>query len=267
MAYGERKSDSPLEFDLDQILFLDIETVPLVWDYDTLTEALKPHWRRRFGANAEKWKLEPADEGLAFQRHAGVFSEFAKVVCVSFGAFSPKPKPEPAPITITSYCHTEESKLLRELGEMLKRAHPGKIGDERTPSRIKRLCGHNGKEFDFPFLARRMLIHGIELPPLLQTQGLKPWEVPFFDTMELWKFGDYKSHTSLALLCDLLGLASPKESLSGDRVGPTYYEENDLEKIRHYCEQDVLAVARVFQRLRYQAPITDDLVTFKPPTQ
>ena len=124
------------------------------------------------------------------------------------------------------------------------------------------LCAHNGKEFDFPYIARRMMVNGIQIPRVLQVAGKKPWETNFIDTMELWKFGDYKSYTSLDLLCAILDIPTPKDDINGSEVGRVYWQENDLERIKTYCQKDVLAIAQLMRRFHYQPLITDDLVDY-----
>ncbi|MFV0304328.1 MAG: ribonuclease H-like domain-containing protein, partial [Moheibacter sp.] len=115
------------------------------------------------------------------------------------------------------------------------------------------LCAHNGKEFDFPFMARRMLINGIELPSILNLQGKKPWEIPHLDTMELWKFGDYKHYTSLNLLANVLEIPTPKDDIDGSQVATVYYKEENIERIKTYCEKDVLTVAQIFRKFRNES--------------
>ena len=110
------------------------------------------------------------------------------------------------------------------------------------------LCAHNGKEFDFPYIARRMIIHGIELPQLLQIAGKKPWEIQHLDTLQLWKFGDYKHYTSLKLLAEILGIPSPKDDIDGSQVAHVYYKEKNLPRIVTYCEKDVITIAQVLLR-------------------
>ena len=115
------------------------------------------------------------------------------------------------------------------------------------------LCAHNGKEFDFPYIARRMLIHGITLPEKLNLFGKKPWEIPHLDTMELWKFGDFKHFTSLKLLAKIFGIPSPKDDIDGSQVRDVYYNEADLERIIQYCEKDTITVAQLVLKMRGEA--------------
>ena len=120
------------------------------------------------------------------------------------------------------------------------------------------LCGHNAKEFDFPYIARRMIIHGLKVPAKLNLMGKKPWEVPHLDTMEMWKFGDYKHYTSLKLLTHILQIPSPKDDISGADVAQVYYRDNDIDRIARYCEKDVVAVAQILLRLRGEKILEED---------
>ena len=150
------------------------------------------------------------------------------------------------------YGHDEKA-LLTDFANMLSRYY-------NAPD--AQLCAHNGKEFDFPYIARRMLIHGIRIPRILQVAGKKPWETNFIDTMELWKFGDYKNFTSLDLLCAILDIPTPKDDINGSEVGRVYWQENDLERIKTYCQKDVLAIAQLMRRYNYLPLITDDCVDY-----
>lgn len=98
-----------------------------------------------------------------------------------------------------------------------------------------------------------MIIHGIELPLKLNLFGKKPWEVPHLDTLELWKFGDFKHYTSLKLLTSVLGIPSPKDDIDGSEIFRVYYEENDVQRIVTYCQKDTIAVAQIILRLRGEA--------------
>ena len=182
-----------------------------------------------------------ADE---FYERAGIWAEFGKIICISVGYFNFKG--EQRSFRITSY-HGEEPNILKQFKQLLM-DHFGQAKHL--------LCAHNGKEFDFPYIARRMIINGIDLPYKLDLFGKKPWEVPHLDTMELWKFGDYKHYTSLKLLAHVLGIPSPKEDMDGSMVKDVFYEDNDLDRIISYCELDVVTTAQVFLRLR-----NDDLLS------
>ena len=217
---------------LQNILFLDIETVPESPTYSELEEAKKELWEQK-----SKYQRKDDFTPEEFYERAGIWAEFGKIICISVGYFRDKGVKK---FRVTSF-HGEEEKLLMEFKNLLE-AH------FNYPRHL--LCAHNGKEFDFPYIARRMIIHGMELPPKLDLFGKKPWEVPHLDTMELWKFGDYKHYTSLKLMANVLGIPSPKVDLDGSMVRKVYYEDQDLERIIAYCELDVITMAQVFLRLR-----------------
>lgn len=220
---------------LENILFLDIETVPEKSDYSQLDADKKILWE-------EKTQYQRKEDFTAeeFYDRAGIWAEFGKIVCISVGYFSFKE--DKRNFRITSF-RGEEAKLLKEFSNLL---------DDHFSKPQHLLCAHNGKEFDFPFIARRMLILGIPLPSKLNLFGKKPWEVPHLDTLELWKFGDYKHYTSLKLLTNVLGIPSPKDDISGSEVCRVYYKENNLERIVKYCEKDVIAIAQIMLRLRQE---------------
>lgn len=218
---------------LEDILFLDIETVPGTESYDQLDETARELW-------AHKTQYQRKDEITPeeFYDRAGIWAEFGKIVCISVGFFHFRGTSRS--FRTTSF-HGEEAELLRNFGNLLNTHY-------QRPRQL--LCGHNAKEFDFPYIARRMLVHGIDLPKKLDLFGKKPWEIPHLDTMELWKFGDYKHYTSLKLMAHVLGIPSPKEDMDGSMVGHVYYKDKDLDRIITYCELDVVTTAQVFLRLR-----------------
>ena len=180
-------------------------------------------------------------------KSAGIYAEFGKIVCISCGFNNG------IEFRIKSFYGDDEKILLEEFAELLNKHYSG--------SRFL-LCAHNGKEFDFPYIARRMIIHGISLPSKLSLFGKKHWEIPHIDTMELWRFGDFKHYTSLKLLAHVLGVPSPKEDIDGSMVRDVYYEENDLERIVKYCERDVVTVAQVFLRLRNEELLKEDEIVY-----
>ena len=218
---------------LEHILFLDIETVPELEDYSFLDEDKKELWEQK-SRYQRKEEYTPEE----FYERAGIWAEFGKIVCISVGYFHMKG--DGRTFRTTSF-HGKEPHLLKEFKNLL---------DGHFNASKYLLCGHNAKEFDFPYIARRMIIHGIELPYKLNLFGKKPWEVPHLDTMELWKFGDYKHFTSLKLLANILGIPSPKQDIDGSMVRQVYYEEKDFDRIINYCELDVVTTAQVFLRLR-----------------
>lgn len=218
---------------LENILFLDIETVPEVENFQDLDAVKQELWEH-------KSQYQRKDDFTAeeFYDRAGIWAEFGKIICISVGYFNVKG--DKREFRVTSF-HGEESKLLKDFKKLLN-------SHFKYPKNL--LCAHNGKEFDFPYIARRMIIHGIKLPYKLDLFGKKPWEVPHLDTMELWKFGDYKHYTSLKLMANILGIPSPKEDIDGSMVRDVYYEEQDLDRIVTYCELDVVTTAQVLLRLR-----------------
>lgn len=219
---------------LENVLFLDIETVPQAANYDDLDESSQSLWdlKAQFMMRNDPEKT-PAD----FYERAGIFAEFGKIVCISVG-FIPVGD-GPRKFRVKSFAGHEEKELLEGFANMLNTHY----NHDRYY-----LCGHNGKEFDFPFMARRMLINGLKLPLLLDTAGRKPWEVKHLDTMELWKFGDYKSFTSIKLLTHCFGIPTPKDDIDGSQVASVYYGEGDVERIAVYCQKDTLTVAQLYLR-------------------
>lgn len=228
---------------LENILFLDIETVPEHEHYNLLDNetqqlyALKTQYQRKDDITAEE-----------FYERAGIWAEFGKIICLSAGFFTLKN--DIRHFRVTSF-FGEEEKILRDFSNLLNNHFS-------QPQHI--MCGHNAKEFDFPFIARRMIINNVPIPQKLNLFGKKPWEVPHLDTMELWKFGDYKSFTSLKLLTKILGIPSPKGDIDGSQVGHVYHVEKDIDRIVTYCEKDVVATAQVFLRFRREPLLVDDEV-------
>ena len=214
------------QLNIEKILFLDIETVPMVSDYDKLPE----NFRRLWDKKAEKIRQNDDDTPDVLFNRAGIYSEFGKIVCISVG-FIKKNK-----FRVKSFYSDDETELLKGFADLLNKHY-------NKPDNF--LCGHNGKEFDFPYIARRMLINGIKLPYILNTAGKKPWEVSHIDTMELWKFGDRKNYTSLELLASIFGIPTPKDDIDGSMVADVYYKEKDLERIAVYCQKDTLTVAQL----------------------
>lgn len=218
--------------DLSKILFLDIETVPEEPAFDQLSEYKQQLWE-------EKSRYQRKDEISAedFYGRAGIWAEFGKIVCISVGFFDTS-TPQERCFRIKSFSG-EEERMLKEFKQLC---------DDHFYLKSHLLCAHNGKEFDFPYIARRMIIHRIDLPKILQLFGKKPWEVQHLDTLQMWKFGDFKHYTSLKLLAEILGLPSPKDDIDGSEVAQVYYEEKNLARIIRYCEKDVMTLAQVFLR-------------------
>ena len=226
----------------EKILFLDIETLPQAYQFEQLDEKSKALFetKNRFQISPEK-SIEQI-----FEERGGILAEFGKIVCISVGMLHEGSQGKS--IRLKSYYHDDEETLLKQFKRLL---------DDHYNTQYHVLCGHNSKEFDIPYICRRMLINGIALPSILQIAGKKPWEINHIDTMELWKFGDYKSYTSLSLLCHVMNIPTPKDDISGADVARVYYEENDLQRIMVYCEKDVVALIQLFLRLQGE-PLVDE---------
>jgi 3'-5' exonuclease len=218
----------------EEIIFLDIETVPQCSGYEELNDQFKYLWNKK----SSNFRVPEQSAAEVYQR-AGIYAEFGKIICISTGYLYLIEDQQH--LRLKSFHGNDEQLLLQDFAQMLH---------VFSKKKNVHLCAHNGKEFDFPYIARRMLIHGIVLPKVLDIAGKKPWEVSFIDTLELWKFGDYKSYTSLELLTAIFGIPTPKDDIDGSMVANVYWVENDLPRIVKYCEKDVIAIAQLF--LRYK---------------
>jgi len=225
---------------LPNILFLDIETVP---QFEFFTD-LSKDTQQLF---ADKTQYQRKDDLTPdeFYERAGIWAEFGKIICISVGYFTIKNAERQFR---TKSITGDEKQILNDFNKLIK---------EHFSNPAFVFCGHNIKEFDIPYLCRRMLIHGIKIPEKLQLFGRKPWEIPHLDTLELWKFGDYKHYTSLKLLTHVLGIPSPKEDIDGSEVRNVYYNEHNIDRIAKYCERDVVAVAQILLKMRNGALLSD----------
>lgn len=233
----------------NNILFLDIETVSQYERHDQLPEDWKELWELKAEFLSRNRQDESSEQ--IYQR-SSIYAEFGKIVCISCGYLQGVKGQKK--IVLKSFYGDNEAELLNQFCEVLD-----KWGGEAD----RYLCAHNGKEFDIPYLCRRMIIHGISLPEILRISGKRPWDIRHLDTMEMWKFGDYKSFTSLKLLAKVLGIPSPKDDIDGSMVNQVFWQEKDLKRIAIYCEKDVLTLARVFLRLHCEPGIHDDAVLYK----
>lgn len=229
---------------LKDILFLDIETVPLIPSYELLSAKTKAFWDKK----AAGFRVQNQTPDELYQR-AGIYAEFGKIVCISVGFIYEKQQQRY--LRVKSFAHDDENTLLNQFAQLLQHRFNG-------PEHY--LCAHNGKEFDFPYIARRMLIKGVELPKILQIAGRKPWEVRHLDTLELWKFGDYKHYTSLDLLASIFGIPTPKNDIDGSQVAQVYWQEKDLERIKQYCQRDVITVAQLLLKYRNETIIEPQFI-------
>ncbi len=218
---------------LERILFIDIETVPGSGSWEELPESERMLWDKKTGFQ-RKDEISAQD---FYSEKAGIMAEFGKIICITIGMLEKNDT-----LKIKSFAGHNEKKILQEFGEI--------FNSQRLRDVI--LCAHNGKEFDFPWIARRFLINGMMPPVPFQMFGKKPWEIPHIDTMELWKFGDYKSFVSLELLAHLFKVPTPKDDIDGSMVSSIYYIEKDLQRIVDYCEKDVLTLANIFRSMRQE---------------
>lgn len=240
--------------DLQKIMFIDIETVPQTQSLDGISVELAHLWEDKFRLIQKRMPEKYTDETTpeeAFQNSAGIYAEFGKIVCISVGFvyfvgnkmfFRTK-----------SFAGDDEKALLEDFLTLISKFFQSK---EHT------FCGHNIKEFDIPYICRRLLIQGIKLPNVLNISGKKPWEIGFIDTLELWKFGDYKNYTSLKLLTAVFQIPTPKDDIDGSQVADVYYNQHDIQRIATYCQKDVVATAQVFLKLQAMPLILPENIEF-----
>jgi uncharacterized protein YprB with RNaseH-like and TPR domain len=237
-------------YPVNNILFLDIETVPQYDSYQSLPEEWKALWDIKAGYLIRNKEVESVE---TIYPKAGIYAEFGKIICISCGFI--QASGEHKRMVLKSFYGENESIILFEFAEMLRK---WSAGEQRF------LCAHNGKEFDFPYLCRRMVINNIPIPSLLNSAGKKPWEVNHLDTMELWKFGDFKSYTSLNLLAHTLNIPTPKDDIDGSRVWEVYWKDKDLNRIVTYCQKDVITVTQLLLRLMGEQLVKQENIEIKP---
>jgi DNA polymerase elongation subunit (family B) len=229
--------------DLNQVMVIDIETVPQYASYQDVPPHFQELWEQKthYQRNADQTPEE-------FYEKAGIMAEFGKIICISLGIFNAQSKS--CSLRIKSIFGHDEKEMLQQFADLLSKQAPSLM-----------FCAHNGKEFDFPYLCRRLLVNGIEIPVQLQLSGKKPWEVNHIDTMELWKFGDYKHFTSLNLLAAILDIPTPKDDINGAQVRQVYYEEKNLARIVTYCQKDVITTAQVLLKFKGMEVISAENIT------
>lgn len=225
---------------LENILFIDIETVPIQYQYSELSDVARELWDKKMF-----YATETSSE--AHYDKAGIFAEFAKIVCIGLGYI------RDGKFRTKAIAGDDEKDILLNFSQILQ-SHFYK--EEHY------LCAHNGKEFDFPFLCRRLLVNRMALPKLLQIQGFKPWNVRHLDTMELWRFGDVKNFTSLNLLAHIFNIPSPKDDIDGSQIAKVYYQEQNIERIKTYCLKDVITLVRIYQSLKGFEPLKDEDIIY-----
>jgi DNA polymerase elongation subunit (family B) len=229
------------QYDLSNLMVLDIETVP---QYSSF-EQLPAHFQKLWDAKTQYQRKEITPE--AYYERAGIWAEFGKIICISVGIFTTGKN---IGLRVKSFASHDEKELLEDFSKLLLSQSPNLI-----------LCAHNGKEFDFPYICRRLLVHGLKIPAQLELSGKKPWEINHLDTMELWKFGDYKNYTSLNLLAAIFNIPTPKDDIDGSQVGHVYWVDNQLERICTYCQKDVVCTAQLLRRYRGEELIKDECIT------
>ncbi|MBN1414396.1 MAG: 3'-5' exonuclease [Bacteroidales bacterium] len=233
----------------DNVLFLDIETVPQYAALNDVPEPFKKLWDKK----SSYFRKENETAADVYQR-AGIYAEFGKIICISTGMLGFRNK-IPC-FRIVSFAGDREEQILTDFTSLLQRV---------SQAREVLLCAHNGKEFDFPYIARRILVHGLELPDLLDTTGKKPWEIRHLDTMELWKFGDHKHYTSLELLAALFNIPSPKTDIDGSMIADVYYKDHDLPRIVEYCQRDVITIAQIIKRYQREPLLLPEMIEIVHP--
>ncbi len=226
---------------------MDVETVPIKKSFECLSPDFQDLW-----IDKVSWKKKESFTHSEFYKmKAGVMAEFAKIICISVGyLFVEKGENH---FRIKSFFGDDEVKIISDFNNLL---------DTKFNKKTHQLCAHNGKAFDFPFISRRTLINGIKLPKLLSISGKKPWEISHLDTMELWRFGDYKSYASLELLAAIFDIPTSKDDINGGRVADVYYKEKNLERIKIYCQKDTLTVAQLLLRYKGEKLIKDENIEF-----
>ena len=235
-------------YKIDHILFLDVETVPQVYDFKDVPQRSK----YLFNEKVKNQVNEDVTVEQLYRQRGGILAEFGKIICISVGYI--QKIDDEYKLRLKSFYGDNEKKILEDFSTLLNKSFKNEKEDV--------LCAHNGKEFDFPYLCRRMLVNGIKIPKILQIMGKKPWEINHIDTLEFWKFGDYKHYTSLELLTEIFGIPSPKDDIKGSDVARVYWEENDLNRIAKYCQKDVLALVQLFLRFKGESMLKEDDMIF-----
>lgn len=232
------------QVDLQQVLVLDVETVPQYAAAEEVPAAIMDLW-----AQKTQYQRREGESPEEYYHRAGIWAEFGKIVCISFGGFIRKQGEYG--FRIKSIASDDEVEVLQGFIDILN----------KQPKELV-LCAHNGKEFDFPYLCRRMLINGLTIPKQLQIAGKKPWEINHLDTMELWKFGDFKNYTSLNLLASVLGIPNPKDDIQGSDVHWVYWQDKDLKRIQTYCQKDVLTTAQILMKFKGLPSLSEELISY-----
>ena len=236
-----------LNISLFNLFLIDIETVPCFQRFELLSDDYKILWADKISKTVPE-NLSPEDSYLL---RAGILAEFGKIVCISAGYFYQNTNNETC-IKVKSIYGDDEKEILHNFIQIVNSFHRLNKGFQ--------FAGHNIKEFDIPYICRRMLINNIPLPSYLQIHGAKPWEIEMVDTLQWWKFGDYKNYISLNLLANVLNIPTSKGDMDGSKVREVYYEEKNLERISTYCEKDVIVAANVILRFKNLPLLSDEYI-------
>lgn len=238
--------------DIANVLFLDIETVSAQPDYDHLSTAFQELWQVKAHQVTRRYDEEMEEEEIAqaYTDRAAIYAEFGKIICISVGAVYRNRDDQSLRVRLKSFAGDNEAELLHDFSQLVTQYY-------NDPQKHY-FCGHNIREFDMPYICRRMIVNQLPFPNSLQLAGKKPWELKhLLDTLDFWRFGDNKSFVSLKMLAALLDFPSPKEDIDGSQVGRVYWEEQDIDRISHYCERDVLATIQLFLRFK-RMPLLDE---------
>lgn len=225
----------------EDLIIIDIETASIHPDFQHMDDVWKNLWEEKVARSLPE-KITAAE---FYPLRAGVMAEFSKIICISMGYFN---REESLHMRVKSFYGHDEGVLLK--------------GFLATLNKIENInnnwcfAGHNIKEFDIPFICRRLLVNGIALPKYLDFQNMKPWETNIVDTFQYWRFGDYKNFTSLKLLAATMGVPSPKDDIDGSMVGELYWSGDEeqrasnLKRIAVYCQKDVVTTGNIILRFK-----------------
>lgn len=217
------------------LLFIDIETVPQYPNFNDVPDIEKKLWTKK-----AQFLMHQNDTEESIYQKAGIYAEFGKIICISTAFLTLKNNAYQ--LHVKSFYDDDEKTVLQNFTSYLNKIHKEK--------KQLALCAHNGKEFDYPYIIRRLLINALNIPALLNLAGKKPWEITHQDTLEMWKFGDYKNYTSLELLAHVFGIKTPKDDIDGSKVAEVYYVEKNLKRIVDYCQKDVATLAQLYLKMK-----------------
>lgn len=225
-----------LQQNLANVLFFDVECVPQSASFFDMDDGLKVLREKKAEKLSKNLGMDDATVDELYDNRSGIYAEFGKVITISVGYFARNPEGDRS-FRVKSFSWDDEREVLEGFFDLL---------NTHYDKNFHKLCGHNIKEFDIPYICRRATVLGMDLPTIIDPTGKKPWEINHLDTLELWKFGDRRNYTSLDLLCRVMGIDTPKDDISGEQVARVYRDEKDLERITKYCEKDVVATAKLF---------------------